>query len=417
MLCRFFSGEPKRALQWFQNFAGVGEIDHQLGARALARYVFMHREASWHELVWKRDRSQAPATVASKPHYFSELDVVETIDNFLDHVPAFWNSEELRDSLEDGQFIALDVDFFVEELLAKMDSDAFSSTLKAYLAEESFTVLCQRILPITSDEDFLGFINGLLLAMMKWKKDKSINWDREAEAGGLEIVKIRELCWLEIVLSAGLEWETLDDVIFCNACARNGRELLRLMQSEEHNDETRLLESLLADSNPYNEQEHWALRREYLLFPTWQAVQRLTLEAWLLFYLLSQETTRPEVLERLMTENGIGFLRTSAKHVHKSELDMEWKGAKASKEKKRSKKRHRRKRKGTSRKRNKHSEDDDSESGSDVPFAAEESKSESSVSWRLSVDKYVITWTKVDVVEHIVHDALSHWLQWTAKRW
>ncbi|CAM6086377.1 unnamed protein product [Calypogeia fissa] len=417
MLRRFFSGEPKRALQWFQNFAGVGEIDHQLGARALARYVFMNREDSWHELVWKGDRSQAPAIVASKPHYFSDLDVVESIDNFLDHVPSFWQSEELRDSLEDGQFIALDVDFFLEELLAKMDSDAFSRILKAYLAEESFTVLCQRILPITCDEDFLGFVNGLASAMVKWKEEKSFHRDRKEEGEGPDSGKLKEVFWLEMVLSAGVEWKTLKDVIFCNACARNGRKLLRLMQSEEHNDETRLLDSLLADRNGYNEQEHWALRRECLAFRKWQAVQWLTLEAWLLFYRLSQENTPPEALEKLMTENGIGFLRTSAQHVEKSELDREWKGMKTHKEKKKLRKRHRRKREGKSRKRNKHSEDDDSESGSDVPFAMEESSRESSVSWRLSVDNYEIQWTKVDVMEHVVNDALSRWLQWTTKRW
>lgn len=407
-----FAGEPKKALQWFQNFAGVGETDHQLGARALARYAFMHREAAWHELVWKGDRSQAPATVASKPHYFSELDVAETIDNFIDHVPSFWHSEELRDSLEDGQFLALDVDFFVEELLAKMDTEAFSSFLRAYLAEESFTVLCQRLLPIVSDDGFLGFLNRLAVAMARWKRDKVSNRGRSDEGEGGDAARTKEPLWLEMVLSAGVEWETLNNAIFCNACARHGRELFRLMQGDEHRDETRSLVELLAERNAYDEEEHWALRRECLLLRKWEAVQWLALEAWLLFYLLSQETTSPEALERLMTEEGIGFLRTGADHIGKSVLDREESGKRASKEKKRSRKRHTRKRKGTSRKKSRHSADDDSESGSDVPFETEEFNNRSSaVSWRLSVDHYVITWTKVILhlcARSVCLDALRH---------
>jgi hypothetical protein len=383
-------------LEWFQNFAGVGGSDHQLGARALARYAFMHRETYWNELVWKGDRSQAPATVASKPHYFSELNVGETIENFLENVPSFWQSEELRDSLEDGQFIALEVDYFVQELLARMGTDGLSSILRGYIAAESFTVLCQRVLPIVTDTQFLEFINGLAVGIYELKKDKARHRDRRDEEKDKDILgKFKETPWLEIVLSAVVEWRTLNDAVVCNACARNGRELCRLMQGEEHEDEARLLNSLVADRNVYSEDEHWAVREEYLVLPKWEAVKWLTLDAWLLFYFLSKNTIAPEALETLMTENMIGFLRTSAQPTEDIELLIDARGARSHKERRKSKKRHRHKLKGMSRKRKNRKEDADSESGSDVPFETDDINRQSTVSWRLSVDNYVITWTKV----------------------
>lgn len=57
---------------------------------------------------------QAPVAVASKTHYFCELDVVATVRNLLDRCPDFWRSEELLRSCAGGAFLALDYGFMVQ---------------------------------------------------------------------------------------------------------------------------------------------------------------------------------------------------------------------------------------------------------------------------------------------------------------
>ena len=39
--------------------------------------------------------------VATKPHYFLDLDIQRTVENFLDNVPEFWSFEEFAESVKD----------------------------------------------------------------------------------------------------------------------------------------------------------------------------------------------------------------------------------------------------------------------------------------------------------------------------
>ena len=50
--------------------------EHLFGAKALSRYALLHRDKCWEELEWAGSHPQAPGMVATKPHYFAELDVV-----------------------------------------------------------------------------------------------------------------------------------------------------------------------------------------------------------------------------------------------------------------------------------------------------------------------------------------------------
>lgn len=109
---RLFSGHPKRIRDFFDHFAGVGQTEHLLGARALANFAFRNRDLYWHCLVWHGTHAHSPATVAAKPHYFMELDVVNTVQNFLECVPEFWESQEFRESLEGGVLWNTDKAFF-----------------------------------------------------------------------------------------------------------------------------------------------------------------------------------------------------------------------------------------------------------------------------------------------------------------
>ena len=82
-------------MQWFGHFAVTGESTHKKGAKALSQFAFVNRDMCWEELEWKGKHGQSPAVVATKPHYFRDLDVLQTVENFLEYVPDFWSSDEL----------------------------------------------------------------------------------------------------------------------------------------------------------------------------------------------------------------------------------------------------------------------------------------------------------------------------------
>eukprot|EP00798_Chlamydomonas_sp_ICE-L_P003738 gene3738-13795_t len=86
----------------------------KFGAYALAHYALAKREEMWDLLVWEGKHPQAPVSVAMKTHYFCELDVKETVRALLHSCPDFWRSEQMRASLESGEFIALAPDYFVQ---------------------------------------------------------------------------------------------------------------------------------------------------------------------------------------------------------------------------------------------------------------------------------------------------------------
>ncbi|KAL3678022.1 hypothetical protein R1sor_020978 [Riccia sorocarpa] len=409
LLRRFFSGDANRILGWFGNFAGAGETDHRLGARALARYAFLHREDYWHELEWKGKHSQAPATVASKPHYFSELDVVKTINNFLEHVPSFWYSEELKDSLEECGFLGLDPDFFHCELLERLtreDCDELWLLIEDYLRTESFSTLCQRTLYLMSDKLLLDLLSDLGAALRKSRKNvirgREQGVSREAQED------FKDISWVEVTFLGGVEWNNFSDAAFSHACASHGREILRLLKDEDHEEEGKALRSLLSQGL-LCESEHWRLMHECLKAEKWEAVKWLSIEAWLLFYLMCQDGTSAGSLERLMTESGIGFLRLESTSPQGSDH------VNPSRERKRKEKRKRLRERRRAKKRAHHDEDEESDSGTDLANEAENSRSV--LNWRLSLDKYTIIWTKVDVAEHLVSYALRRWLYWVTVRW
>jgi hypothetical protein len=87
-------------MQWFDHFAFTVESSHKRGARALSQYAFVNRDICWEELEWKGKHGQFPAVVATKPHYFRDLDVLRTVQNFLEYVPDFWSSDEFANSVK-----------------------------------------------------------------------------------------------------------------------------------------------------------------------------------------------------------------------------------------------------------------------------------------------------------------------------
>uniref|UniRef100_A0A7S0UQZ6 Uncharacterized protein n=1 Tax=Polytomella parva TaxID=51329 RepID=A0A7S0UQZ6_9CHLO len=102
---RFFLERPRCIHLFFSHFSVDGFRAFRLGARALARFCLRRREDTWSLLVWGGRHPQAPVTVASKPHYFCELDLDRSVKNLARKCPSFWTSEEWREAVgvEDGR--------------------------------------------------------------------------------------------------------------------------------------------------------------------------------------------------------------------------------------------------------------------------------------------------------------------------
>lgn len=110
----FFSCSDSNITSWFAHFSMSGISDFKYGAKALANYALSNRSSVWQYLVWTGKHTQAPVAVASKTHYFCELDVVATVRQLLNYCPDFWESEELTACLQSGEWLALDYQHFAE---------------------------------------------------------------------------------------------------------------------------------------------------------------------------------------------------------------------------------------------------------------------------------------------------------------
>jgi hypothetical protein len=337
--------------------------------------------------------------VAAKPHYFLELDVLESVNNFLEQVPGFWRSEELKDSLKDGEFLSLNFTFFTQELL-KMVKDQVSEgwqIVKDYVADESFFVLCQRILHIVKDRDFLTFINdlGLALSRVRNRTVARHGSSKQVKTGSLENVsQHKSTSWIELVMFEGLQWNTLEELVFCNACISHGRDLWRVLQEEEHEEEAHEMKSHRDDMNlklEEEEREHWALRYKVLKLRKPLACKFLAIESWRLYYQLLVLPMDKEAFEALLTDVELSFrcsstlLEADDDRKHRSPGRV------------RSRKRFKKRRKDMKREKFDLDEDETLTDSEDHVAGSNSVKSLSidDCSWFLSIDNYTLAWTKV----------------------
>lgn len=113
LLRAFFAGAERGAVAaaWFGGFSPAGPQQSKRGARALALFALARRDTAWRHLVWAGAHPQAPVAVVTRPHYWLELDVPATVRALARGCPDFFESEELKACLEDGEWLALDAPF------------------------------------------------------------------------------------------------------------------------------------------------------------------------------------------------------------------------------------------------------------------------------------------------------------------
>ncbi|XP_022145468.1 uncharacterized protein LOC111014910 isoform X2 [Momordica charantia] len=396
---KFFEGNSRRISQWFSNFATNGASDHGKGAKALAQFAFVNRDICWEELEWKGKHGQSPAVVATKPHYFLDLDVQQTVRNFIEHVPEFWSSNEFAESLKDGEILLLDTEFFVKyfvDLMLKDDSKDVWEAINEYLMQESFSSLCRHLLITLEEADFCYFLKMLCKLLSPRIETK--------DSGSSSFVS-------EIILSRYGDCESIDQILLLNAVINQGRQLLRLLRDEDAEEEWDEIKAIVSEISAISSNTHSLspLLKECNRRKTIEVIKWLGLQSWVLQYRMSEECQTPELWESLFADNGIGFRKSNEyallDHSCFSEDDgFELCDTASAKLMKR--------RKGKGRKRRKRNFDFDNELlGFDTKNDRIDLKLNTG-SWLLSIDDYTVPWNAMDLPEHLSRQCMASWMKW-----
>ncbi|XP_062207758.1 uncharacterized protein LOC133909374 [Phragmites australis] len=405
MLEEFFRGNPGRTMQWFGHFAVTGESTHKKGARALSQFAFVNRDICWEELEWKGKHGQSPAVVATKPHYFRDLDVLHTVENFLEYVPDFWSSDELADSIKDGEILQIDTEYFVDQFLYLMyeenSKDAWQ-VVEDFLMDEQFSTLSQHLLIHLDEQRLLDFLKALGKLISPTSQCKEL---------------ASPCCWLEVLLSAHGDHISLDDLILLNCVIANGRQLWRLLNDEEQEEERGRMDELLKGANHLTDADHFSLMTEFLNKEFPDTLKWIGIQSWVIFCDLSKDCKSADTCESLFFHNKIEFRKTGYYSLvqndgysisHKSDTDDEDLTRSSRKRRKRNRK-----------KRRPRYESDEDNLDQLLELASSNSKNGVELqrgSWHLSTDGFSASWDIADIPDHLSTCYFKIWIKWACFR-
>lgn len=401
LLENFFKGNQNRILQWFSNFAGTGYVDHTKGAKALSQFAFMNRDICWEELEWKGKHGQSPAMVATKPHYFLDLDVERTVENFLEYVPEFWSSKEFAESLKDGDILTIDDNFFINmfvDLMYKDDLKEVWEIIDEFLIEQSFSFLCQHLLIILGEQDLIVFLD-LLQNYVKPRLQKMDCHD-----------SLDQL--LEIILSKCDGNSSLDQLLLLNAVAIQSRQLMRFIREEGSQElKEKVKHVIFQICKPTNPKDSFApILRECFRRKSLETIKWLGLQSLAFYCYLSEDFQNSSSWENLFVGNDISFRKSKTYPIldhdqlpEESESEQDKRSAR-NKRKKRQKHRNKKRR-------DLDIEELDGDEFADVIKNRLELHSTSG-DWLLSTDGYSTTWSSLDLPEHISKHCFCTWMKW-----
>jgi hypothetical protein len=363
-------------------------LEQGKGLRALSQFAFKNRDICWEELEWKGKHGQSPAMVATKPHYFLDLDVQRTVENFLDNVPEFWSSNEVSESVKDGDIFLIDRPFFVryfKDLMYREDSSDVWDVIEEFLEEQPFSCLCEHLLISFEEKDLCYFVELLCKCL-----DLRIKFQCLDDLSRLFVV---------VLLKCGV-YGSIDLMMLLNAVIGQGRQLLRLLRDEEAKESLEKVNEIVSKISaiPSDGNSLTPIFKNRCKMATVEVVKCLGLQSWVLFYRLSQECQTPESWESVFVHNQIGF-RNSDKRALIDEdgllTEADYSGfdrIPSGRVKKKKKQKAKRKR------RRAYDSDDgnDDDELLDFDFASQKLDYLSNTkSWLLSTDKYSSAWNSV----------------------
>ncbi|VFQ86345.1 unnamed protein product [Cuscuta campestris] len=395
LLEEFFKGNTKHILLWFSNFGGSGDM-HFKGAKALSRFAFVNRDICWEELEWRGKHGKSPAMVATNPHYFLDLDVEKTVENFLEYVPEFWSSTEFSESLKDGTILSIDKTYFVEmflDLMYKDDMKEVWDVIDVFLMEESFSTLCHHLLVALEEEELSVFLD--LIPRYLNPRLETMKFDRPSS-------------WLEILLSKCHNNGSIDELLLLNAVTFQSRQLLLLVREEADEEEKEKIRSIASQICTLINCGFATILGECARRKSLEMMKFLGLQAWALHFQLLEAFQTPASWESLFASNGIGFrkcgnysLLNHDESLEESESEGEKRSSSSSKRKR--KKAYRRKKK---RRDFDHDMIVDYEDG-----VLDDDVQRQDCNWLLSTDGYSFSWSSADLPGHISNYCFFMWLK------
>lgn len=367
-------------MRWFSS---VG-TEHGKGAKALTQFAFVNRDVCWEELEWKGKHGQSPAVVATKPHYFLDLDVRRTVENFLDNVPEFWSSDELSDSLRDGEILSVDREFFLgyfADLMYEEDSRDAWEAVAEFLVEESFSYLCRHLLIALDERDlqrFLGSVCKFLHPRIDVTEPKNAS------------------LMFEVVLSKCGDSGSFDQILLLNAFLTKKRELLRLLREEGGDSAEAETKDIVTEicSIPDSGDYLAPQIKECFKLKSIEAINLLAIQSWVLYYRISEECRGSESWETLFAKNAIAFRKSNSFALLDDSLCEECDSGSDREPAKRVKhgKKSRKKRKKKYERGNGFDDGFFDFAGTDDDWSGPKVNSES---WSLSIDGFSSSWTNV----------------------
>ncbi|KAM6587577.1 uncharacterized protein LOC115717396 [Cannabis sativa] len=399
ILEKFFEGHPTRIFKWFSNFGATGGgIEHGKGAKALSKFAFINRDICWEELEWKGKHGQSPAVVATKPHYFLDLDVQRTVENFLQNVPEFWSSSEFAESLKDGEILFIDRNFFRDyfiDMMYKEKSRDVWNAITEFLTEESFSYLCQHLLITLEEQDLYEFLKLLQRYLQPSMEHKDLG---------------NSSCMFEIILSKCSDFGSFDQILLLNALLTKRRELLRLLSDEEAEAETKDIVSQIF-AIPDQENSLATIIKGCFKLKTVEAFKWLVLQSWAFYCRLLEGRQTVESWESFFTKNAISFRRSNSYTLLNDDgvseecaSDLDHGVSKKSKHRRKSSKKKRRKLDRDNKYDNEFLDFNTTNDGLDLQSNSE--------TFFLSTDEYSTSWSIVDLPEHLSQHCLSTWMRW-----
>lgn len=405
MLQKFFDGHQKRILDWFDHFASVGESGHKKGARALSQFAFMNRDTCWEELEWKGKHGQSPAVVATKPHYFHDLDVVRTVENFLEYVPDFWYSDELAESVKDGEILKIDEKYFIGKFLQLMYEESMEDVwivIEEFIMNEPFSSLCQRLLVSLDDSRVLAFLKSITKFIHANSQCKELKYPS---------------CWLEDLLSSCSSSISVDELVLLNAVISHGRQLLRILTDEEHEEEKQKIEKLLMSASSFCDKDHWAFMEECMEVKKHISVKWIGIQSWIIQYQIAMQCKTQQLCESLFSENGISFHREDGFGLLPSNEIADGGGSEIDENLDRRRRYSRKRDKKRKKKKYNHANENADELLEFEPSNSSEDWKLGGRSWRLSTDNCSSAWNAADLPEHLSKHCFTIWMKWIISKW
>lgn len=321
--------------------------------------------------------------VATKPHYFLDLDVQRTVENFIDNVPEFWSSNEFAESVEDGEILNVDTKYFIDlfvDLMYKEDERNVWEVVDEFLTEESFSSLCHRLLIILEEHDFCFFLE--LLSKYVGPRSKLKDYGDTS-------------CWLGIILDKWDDCDSIDQLLLLNAVINHRRQLLGFVHDDEHQEEKATIKDIILHLCTLSLQVNLfaTIVGECLKLNIIDAIKLLGMLSWVIYFRLAEECQTSESWESLFVRNDIKFRKSDQYELllddelsEKSDSDLDSRTSRR-KKKKRSKK-----------KRKRNLDVDDSFHNGLLDFNTSDSRLDlesKAVSWLLSTDGFSASWTSV----------------------